>query len=211
MGAPAAAAAETLRARAASDEDSENFSCGELMLRWEVAAAEAGAQRVKKDAAVRSRHTPPRLGMAALALRAARPRACAPPTRRPARAAAAATPADADAAAAAYGWDVSRPTPTPTAAGVGAVAGPRVADVPLEAIRRPLTRASGDDAAKVAALALSMAFHGLKEPIDILDCDGSLWGFSGCHRYAAASALGWATILCCVRRVSRGTLAMHLR
>jgi hypothetical protein len=41
MGAPAAAAAETLRARAASDEDSENFSCGELMLRWEVAAAEA--------------------------------------------------------------------------------------------------------------------------------------------------------------------------
>lgn len=152
--------------------------------------------------------------MAAL-MQGATPRAWAAPTRRPSwpiKRGGAARPraaSPADAAAAVYGWDVARPTPVEVGRADGA--GPRIVQVPLTAIRRPLTRATGDDDAKVAALALSMAAHGLKEPIDVLDCEGALWGFSGCHRYAAAAALGWPTILCRVRRVSRGTLAMHLR
>jgi uncharacterized ParB-like nuclease family protein len=69
----------------------------------------------------------------------------------------------------------------------------REAVIPLAAIRRPLERVL--DEAKVAWLMEAIAAEGQKEPIDVLEVDGVLWGFNGCHR---------------VRRANREVLRMHL-
>lgn len=84
----------------------------------------------------------------------------------------------------------------------------REAVLPLAVIRRPLERAL--DEAKVAALMDSIAAEGQKEPIDVLEVDGQLWGFNGCHRVAAHERLGRTTILARVRRANREVLRMHL-
>jgi sulfiredoxin len=84
----------------------------------------------------------------------------------------------------------------------------REAVVPLAAIRRPLERVL--DEAKVAALMESIAAEGLREPIDLLEVDGQLWGFNGCHRVAAHERLGRTTIRARVRRANREVLRMHL-
>lgn len=85
----------------------------------------------------------------------------------------------------------------------------RLATLPLAAIRRPLQRSL--DEAKVAALMESIAAEGQKEPIDVLEVDGQLWGFNGCHRVAAHERLGRTTIRARVRRATADTLRMHLR
>ncbi|MEB3171691.1 MAG: sulfiredoxin [Synechococcaceae cyanobacterium] len=85
----------------------------------------------------------------------------------------------------------------------------RLATLPLAAIRRPLQRSL--DEAKVAALMASIAAEGQKEPIDVLEVDGQLWGFNGCHRVAAHERLGRTTIRARVRRATADTLRMHLR
>lgn len=85
----------------------------------------------------------------------------------------------------------------------------RLATVPLASIRRPLQRAL--DEAKVSALMESIAREGLKEPIDVLELDGQLWGFNGCHRVAAHERLGLPTIQARVRRATAETLRLHLR
>ena len=122
----------------------------------------------------------------------------------------AATIAAADAAAAKYGWDVHRPPPQLTPPGT--TRGPRIIDVPPATIRRPLGRSRTNDAAKVAALAASIAFCGQIDAIDVLECDGVLWGFSGCHRTEAIrDVLQLPTIRCRVRRVTRSVLMMHLK
>jgi len=51
---------------------------------------------------------------------------------------------------------------------------------------------------------------GLQEPIDVLEVDGQIYGFSGCHRYEAHVNLGLPTILCRVRKASPQTLKMHM-
>jgi uncharacterized ParB-like nuclease family protein len=84
----------------------------------------------------------------------------------------------------------------------------REAVVPLAAIRRPLERVL--DEAKVAVLMESIAAEGLREPIDLLEVDGQLWGFNGCHRVAAHERLGRTTIRARVRRANREVLRMHL-
>ncbi len=113
-----------------------------------------------------------------------------------------------EAADAAYGW---APTPSPPPPPLTSTSGARLLDLPITSIRRPLAKSRPNDAAKVAALAASIAEAGLREPIDILECpDGVFWGFSGCHRYEAHQALGREAIACRVRRVSPGTLRMHL-
>jgi uncharacterized ParB-like nuclease family protein len=38
--------------------------------------------------------------------------------------------------------------------------------------------------------------------IDVLEVDGKIYGFSGCHRYEAHVRLGLPTILCKVRRAT---------
>ena len=85
----------------------------------------------------------------------------------------------------------------------------REAVVPLASIRRPLQRAL--DQAKVAVLMASIAAEGQREPIDVLEVDGELWGFNGCHRVAAHGRLGRATIRARVRRAPREVLQQHLR
>jgi hypothetical protein len=85
----------------------------------------------------------------------------------------------------------------------------RLATLPLASIRRPLQRQL--DEAKVADLMASIAREGQKEPIDVLEVDGQLWGFNGCHRVAAHARLGMDTIQARVRRATADTLRMHLR
>jgi sulfiredoxin len=84
----------------------------------------------------------------------------------------------------------------------------REAVLPLDRIRRPLQRSL--DEAKVAALVASIAAEGQKEPIDVLEVDGQLWGFNGCHRWAAHERLGRSTIRARIRRATPQVLRMHL-
>lgn len=84
----------------------------------------------------------------------------------------------------------------------------RLATLPLASIRRPLQRSL--DEAKVAALMASIAAEGQKEPIDVLEVDGRLWGFNGCHRVAAHERLGLPTIRARVRRATADTLRLHM-
>jgi len=84
----------------------------------------------------------------------------------------------------------------------------REALLPLAAIRRPLERAL--DEAKVAVLMDSIAAEGQKEPIDVLEVEGQLWGFNGCHRVAAHERLGKTTIRARVRRANREVLRLHM-
>ena len=84
----------------------------------------------------------------------------------------------------------------------------RLATLPLSSIRRPLQRSL--DEAKVQALMASMAAEVQKEPIDVLEVAGRLWGFNGCHRVAAHERLGLATIHCRVRRATPEVLRLHM-
>ena len=84
----------------------------------------------------------------------------------------------------------------------------RVATLPLASIRRPLQRTL--DEAKVAWLMESIAAEGQREPIDVLDVDGQLWGFNGCHRVAAHERLGMTTITARVRRATPEVLRLHM-
>ncbi|MEX1315564.1 MAG: sulfiredoxin [Synechococcaceae cyanobacterium] len=84
----------------------------------------------------------------------------------------------------------------------------REAVLPLASIRRPLERSL--DEAKVCALMEAIAAEGQKEPIDVLEVDGELWGFNGCHRVAAHERLGLPTIRARVRRANRQVLRMHM-
>ncbi|MDJ1174541.1 sulfiredoxin [Roseofilum capinflatum] len=84
----------------------------------------------------------------------------------------------------------------------------RIADIPLNQIRRPLPRQT--DPAKVETLMASIAEIGLQEPIDVLEVEGNYYGFSGCHRYEAHQRLGKETIKCRVRRAPRAVLQRHL-
>ncbi|WP_338429673.1 sulfiredoxin [Synechococcus elongatus] len=84
----------------------------------------------------------------------------------------------------------------------------RVAELPINQIRRPLPR--NTDPQKVQDLMASIAAEGLREPIDVLEVEGEYYGFSGCHRYEAHQRLGLETIRCRIRRAPRSVLAMHL-
>lgn len=86
----------------------------------------------------------------------------------------------------------------------------RVREVKLTDIRRPLSRTRANDPKKVKALAESISEIGLQAPIDVLEVEGQLYGFSGCHRYEAHQVLGKETILCRIRKGSKTTLKMHM-
>jgi len=85
-----------------------------------------------------------------------------------------------------------------------------IQEIPLSMIRRPLARSRSNDAEKVQRLAESIAEIGLLEPIDVLEVDGSYYGFSGCHRYEAHQVLGKDTIRCNIIKATEKTLRMHL-
>ena len=64
--------------------------------------------------------------------------------------------------------------------------------MPLEAINRP--DESLIDEGKVVDLMKSISEIGLLEPVDLIEFEGKLYGFNGCHRYTAHKHLGWTTI-----------------
>ncbi len=84
----------------------------------------------------------------------------------------------------------------------------QIREIPLAQIRRPLPRTT--DPQKVAQLMQSIAEQGLLEPIEVLEVDGQIYGFSGCHRFEACQRLGHKTIKCRVRRAPQSVLRMHL-
>ncbi|BAZ81500.1 MAG: ParB N-terminal domain-containing protein [Sphaerospermopsis kisseleviana] len=84
----------------------------------------------------------------------------------------------------------------------------KIQEIPLNQIQRPLPRQN--DPAKVKQLMESIAEIGQQEPIDVLEVDGSYYGFSGCHRYEACQRLGKETILARVRKATPSVLKMHL-
>ena len=85
----------------------------------------------------------------------------------------------------------------------------RVDTVPLASVRRPLQRFL--DGHKVEALMASIREEGLHEPIELLEVDGQLWGFNGCHRVAAHERLGMSTIRARIRQATARDLNLHLR
>ena len=85
----------------------------------------------------------------------------------------------------------------------------RVETVRLDSIRRPLQ--SSLDQQKLEELVQSIRAEGLREPIDLLEVDGQLWGFNGCHRVAAHRRLGLSTIRARIRRATPRDLSLHLR
>mmetsp|Transcript_15792 Transcript_15792/g.51758 ORF Transcript_15792/g.51758 Transcript_15792/m.51758 type:complete len:163 (-) Transcript_15792:115-603(-) len=87
----------------------------------------------------------------------------------------------------------------------GAVRAVKVSD-----IRRPLERTRGVDDEKVRALMASIDSEGQQVPIDVLEVEGQLYGFSGCNRYEAVKRLGRETILARVVPSTRQSLRMHL-
>ena len=66
------------------------------------------------------------------------------------------------------------------------------------------------DETKVTQLMESISDIGLQQPIDLLEVDGKLYGFNGCHRYTAHKRLGLDTIEANVRQVDRATFKLHL-
>ncbi|KZR91772.1 ParB-like nuclease domain protein [Synechococcus sp. MIT S9509] len=57
----------------------------------------------------------------------------------------------------------------------------------------------------------SMREQGLHEPIDLLEMNGQLWGFNGCHRVAAHQRLELTTIRARIRQATSRDLNLHLR
>jgi sulfiredoxin len=84
----------------------------------------------------------------------------------------------------------------------------KIQEVRLADIRRPLLRQN--DPRKVEALMESIRKIGQQEQIDMLEVEGQLYGFSGCHRYEACTRLGQETILCRIRRAPKSVLKMHM-
>ena len=84
-----------------------------------------------------------------------------------------------------------------------------IQDVKISDIIRPLR--SELDEEKVEYLMNSIIQEGLQTPIDLLENDGKLYGFNGCHRYTATKRLGYKTIPARIRQVDDQTLQMHLR
>jgi sulfiredoxin len=89
--------------------------------------------------------------------------------------------------------------------------GPMIVELPLEKIRRPLMRTRSNDQNKVKELMDSIRQIGLQVPIDVIEVDGTYYGFSGCHRYEAHQKLGLPTIRCKIRKGTKETLRHHLR
>ena len=85
----------------------------------------------------------------------------------------------------------------------------RVDTVPLAYVRRPLQRFLDDQ--KVEDLMASIREEGLQEPIELLEVNGQLWGFNGCHRVAAHERLGMSTIRARIRKATARDLKLHLR
>eukprot|EP00270_Netrium_digitus_P021294 TRINITY_DN9035_c2_g1_i1.p1 TRINITY_DN9035_c2_g1~~TRINITY_DN9035_c2_g1_i1.p1 ORF type:complete len:252 (+),score=40.76 TRINITY_DN9035_c2_g1_i1:296-1051(+) len=86
----------------------------------------------------------------------------------------------------------------------------RIVDVPLNKIRRPLSRTRQNNEQKISNLMASIKEVGLLVPIDVLEVDGVLYGFSGCHRFEAHQRLSLPTIRCRILKATPTVLRMHM-
>lgn len=68
-----------------------------------------------------------------------------------------------------------------------------VRELKVTDIRRPLARTRTNDSAKVEALMESIQQHGLREPIDVLEVDGKIYGFSGAAMHAHECCMSFCT------------------
>ncbi|PRW59123.1 chloroplastic mitochondrial [Chlorella sorokiniana] len=109
---------------------------------------------------------------------------------------------DVAAVAAKHGWDLQQRNDYSNDR--------QVQWIPVAAIRRPLQGTRSNDPEKVAALMKSIEEIGLQEPIDVLEVDGKIYGFSGCHRFEAHQRLGRDQILCRVRKATPQVLKFHM-
>ena len=80
--------------------------------------------------------------------------------------------------------------------------------VRIEDINRP--HQSVLDEGKMEYLMESIQKDGLQVPIDLLEVEGRLYGFNGCHRYNVHKRLGLETIKANIRKVDRATFRLHL-
>ncbi|CAL9216936.1 unnamed protein product [Arabidopsis halleri] len=94
----------------------------------------------------------------------------------------------------------------PVIGGSSGGVGPIIVELPLDKIRRPLMRTRSNDQNKVKELMDSISQIGLQVPIDVIEVDGTYYGFSGCHRYEAHQKLGLPTIRCKIRKGTKETL-----
>mmetsp|Transcript_7000 Transcript_7000/g.17126 ORF Transcript_7000/g.17126 Transcript_7000/m.17126 type:complete len:169 (-) Transcript_7000:85-591(-) len=101
-----------------------------------------------------------------------------------------------------YNWNVTRASRR--------VNWMKVEEVPMRLINRPFKRTRENDERKVTDLMRSIEDVGLLEPIDVLEVDGTFYGFSGCHRFEAFERLGRPTIPCVIRKASKEILRMHM-
>lgn len=86
----------------------------------------------------------------------------------------------------------------------------RIREIPLRDIRRPLARTRVNNPEKVEDLMGSIAREGVRVPIDVLEVEGTYFGFNGCHRFEACQRLGMETIPCRVIKATREVLQRHL-
>ena len=84
----------------------------------------------------------------------------------------------------------------------------KLAKVKVSDINRP--HQSVIDESKVEYLMESISEIGLQEPVDLLEFNGRLYGFNGCHRYTAHKRLGMEYIDAKIRQVDRSTFKLHL-
>ena len=85
-----------------------------------------------------------------------------------------------------------------------------IREVKMTDIRRPLYMVRSLDMEKVDYLTKSIDEEGLREPIDLLEVDGKLYGFNGCHRFEAHLNLNKETITAKVRKATASTLKAHM-
>ena len=79
--------------------------------------------------------------------------------------------------------------------------------VKIKDIIRPINCAVDEDV--LDYIMNSIVQEGIREPIDLVEYDGRLYGFNGCHRCTAADRLGYTEIPARVKQIDQQTFNSH--
>jgi uncharacterized ParB-like nuclease family protein len=79
--------------------------------------------------------------------------------------------------------------------------------VRIKDIIRPISCAVDEDV--LDYIMNSIVQEGIREPIDLVEYDGRLYGFNGCHRCTAADRLGYTEIPARVKQIDQQTFNSH--
>ena len=79
--------------------------------------------------------------------------------------------------------------------------------VQIKDIIRPISCAVDED--MLDYMMNSIVQEGIREPIDLVEYDGRLYGFNGCHRCTAAYRLGYTEIPARVTEIDQTTFNSH--